>query len=118
MKLVPCSIVKLAALCVSALLCMNATMAQTAEPVVSVVFAGDIKGIFRAHDAKTGKELWKFNTGSGISAAPISYTLDGKQYVAVTSGRTQSMPAFFGKIGEKMVAASPEGGTLYVFSLD
>lgn len=42
MKLVPCSIVKLVALCVSALLCMNATMAQTAEPVVSVVFAGDI----------------------------------------------------------------------------
>jgi hypothetical protein len=44
--------------------------------------------------------------------------LDGKQYVAVTSGRTQSMPAFFGKIGEKMVAASPEGGTLFVFTLD
>jgi PQQ-dependent dehydrogenase (methanol/ethanol family) len=83
-----------------------------------LVFAGDIKGMFRAMDAKTGKELWKFNAGSGISAAPISYTLDGKQYVAVTSGRTQSMPAFFGKIGEKMVAASPEGGTLYVFALD
>ena len=83
-----------------------------------LVFAGDIKGMFRAMDAKTGKELWKFNAGSGISAAPISYTLDGKQYVAVVSGRTQSMPAFFGKIGEKMIAASPEGGTLYVFSLD
>jgi PQQ-dependent dehydrogenase (methanol/ethanol family) len=83
-----------------------------------LVFAGDIKGMFRAMDAKTGKELWKFNAGSGISAAPVSYTLDGKQYVAVVSGRTQSMPAFFGKIGEKMVAASPEGGTLYVFSLD
>ena len=83
-----------------------------------LVFAGDIKGTFRAMDAKTGKELWKFNAGSGISAAPISYTLDGKQYVAVVSGRTQSMPAFFGKIGEKMVAASPEGGTLYVFALN
>ena len=90
----------------------------TMTTATGLVFAGDIKGMFRAMDAKTGKELWKFNTGSGISAAPISYTLDGKQYVAVTSGRTQSMPAFFGKIGEKMVAASPEGGTLYVFSLD
>lgn len=90
----------------------------TMTTTTGLVFAGDIKGIFRAHDAKTGKELWKFNTGSGISAAPISYTLDGKQYVAVTSGRTQSMPAFFGKIGEKMVAASPEGGTLFVFTLD
>ena len=90
----------------------------TMTTTTGLVFAGDIRGTFRAHDAKTGKELWKFNTGSGISAAPISYTLDGKQYVAVTSGRTQSMPAFFGKIGEKMVAASPEGGTLYVFTLD
>ena len=90
----------------------------TMTTTTGLVFAGDIKGTFRAHDAKTGKELWKFNTGSGISAAPISYTLDGKQYVAVVSGRTQSMPAFFGKIGEKMVAASPEGGTLYVFTLD
>jgi alcohol dehydrogenase (cytochrome c) len=90
----------------------------TMTTTTGLVFAGDIKGTFRAMDAKTGKELWKFNAGSGISAAPISYTLDGKQYIAVVSGRTQSMPAFFGKIGEKMVAASPEGGTLYVFALN
>ena len=83
-----------------------------------LVFAGDIKGTFRAMDAKTGKELWKFNTGSGISAAPMTYTLDGKQYLAVVSGRTQSIPAFFGALGEKMVAASPEGGTLFVFTLN
>ena len=83
-----------------------------------LVFAGDLKGHFRAYDAKTGKELWKFATGSGISAAPISYTLDGKQYIAVVSGRTQSIPAFLGALGEKMVAASPEGGTLFVFALN
>jgi alcohol dehydrogenase (cytochrome c) len=84
----------------------------------NLLFHGDIKGWFKALDAKTGKELWKFNTGSGISAAPMTYTLDGKQYVAVVSGRTQSIPAFFGALGEKMVAASPEGGTLYVFALN
>ncbi len=83
-----------------------------------VVFHGDITGWFKALDAKTGKELWKFNAGSGISAAPMTYTLDGKQYVAVVSGRTLSIPAFFGKIGERMVDASPEGGTLFVFSLN
>jgi len=83
-----------------------------------LVFSGDLKGTFRANDAKTGKELWKFATGSGISAAPISYTLDGKQYIAVVSGRTQSIPAFLGALGEKMVAASPEGGTLFVFALN
>lgn len=84
----------------------------------NLLFHGDIKGWFKALDSKTGKELWKFNTGSGISAAPMTYTLDGKQYVAVVSGRTQSIPAFFGALGEKMVAASPEGGTLYVFALN
>ena len=83
-----------------------------------LAFHGDIKGIFRALDVKTGKELWKFNAGSGISAAPMTYVLDGKQYVAVVSGRTLSIPAFFGPLGEKMVGASPEGGTLFVFALD
>jgi len=83
-----------------------------------VVFHGDIKGWFRAVDAKSGKELWKFNAGSGITAAPMTYTLDGKQYVAVVSGRTLSIPGFFGALGEKMVAASPEGGTMYVFALN
>ena len=82
-----------------------------------LAFHGDIKGWFKALDAKTGKVLWKFNTGSGISAAPMTYELDGKQYVAVVSGRTSPIPAFFGPLGEKMVAASPEGGTLFVFEL-
>jgi len=61
MKLVPCSIVKLATLCVSALLCMNVAMSQTPEPVVSVVFAGDImleggpdRAIRRGHDPIAG----------------------------------------------------------------
>ena len=83
-----------------------------------LAFHGDIKGWFHALDAKTGKELWKFNTGSGITAAPMTYTIDGRQYVAVVSGRTLSIPAFFGALGEKMVDASPEGGTLFVFALN
>ncbi|WHZ10255.1 MAG: Quino(hemo)protein alcohol dehydrogenase, PQQ-dependent [Burkholderiaceae bacterium] len=83
-----------------------------------LVFEGNVQGWFNAYDAKTGKELWKFNTGSGISAAPMTYTVDGKQYVAVVSGRTESIPAFMGDIGAKIVATSSEGGTLYVFKLN
>ena len=82
-----------------------------------LAFHGDVKGWFKALDAKTGQTLWQFNTGSGISAAPITYELDGKQYVAVVSGRTFSIPLFLGPVGAKMVAASPEGGTLFVFEL-
>ena len=83
-----------------------------------LVFHGDLKGWVKALDAKTGKTLWSFNAGSGISQSPISYVIDGKQYIAVVSGRTQSIPAFFGALGEKMVDASPEGGTLFVFSVN
>ncbi|HKQ67380.1 MAG TPA: PQQ-dependent dehydrogenase, methanol/ethanol family [Methylomirabilota bacterium] len=82
-----------------------------------LVFHGDLKGQFKALDAKSGRPLWQFQTGSGISAGPMTYELGGKQYVAVVSGRTFAIPAFFGPIGEKMVAASPEGGTLFVFEL-
>ncbi|HEY7038308.1 MAG TPA: PQQ-dependent dehydrogenase, methanol/ethanol family [Methylomirabilota bacterium] len=82
-----------------------------------LVFHGDIRGWFRALDAKTGKQLWQFNTGSGVAAAPMTYEIDGKQYVAVVSGRTFSIPVFLGPIGKQMVDASPEGGTLFVFEL-
>jgi alcohol dehydrogenase (cytochrome c)/quinohemoprotein ethanol dehydrogenase len=43
---------------------------------------------FRAYDAKTGEKLWKFDTHTGVIAAPISYELDGKQYIAVSVGST------------------------------
>lgn len=82
-----------------------------------LVFHGDMYGHFFARDARTGAELWKFQTGSGVHAAPMTYSVGGKQYVAVVSGRTFSIPAFFGPIGEKWVNASPEGGTLYVFEV-
>lgn len=84
----------------------------------NLVFWGDLHGDFRALDAKTGKELFKKNLGSGIGAGPITYSVNGKQYVAVVVGRTASIPAFLGDLGKKITAASPEGGALFVFALD
>jgi PQQ-dependent dehydrogenase (methanol/ethanol family) len=83
-----------------------------------LVFWGDLHGDFRAIDAKSGSELWKKNLGSGIGAGPISYSVNGKQYVAVVVGRTASIPAFLGDVGKKMTAATPEGGALFVFTLN
>jgi len=51
-----------------------------------LVFGGDDNGRFRALDDKTGKVLWEVNLGSPVSGFPISYAVDGKQYVAVTTG--------------------------------
>jgi PQQ-dependent dehydrogenase (methanol/ethanol family) len=81
-----------------------------------LVFYGNIAGLFRAVDAKTGNVLWQKQLGSGISAGPIAYSVDGKQYVAIVVGRTAAIEAFIGKIGDKISGTTPEGGTLFVFS--
>lgn len=51
-----------------------------------VVFYGTLEGYLKAIDQKTGKELFKFKTPSGIVGNPMTYMHDGKQYVAVLSG--------------------------------
>lgn len=54
-----------------------------------LVFYGDSNGgAFIAADAKTGKLLWNFNTGQAWKAGPMSYAIDGKQYVGMTAGST------------------------------
>jgi PQQ-dependent dehydrogenase (methanol/ethanol family) len=53
-----------------------------------LVFAATAEGQFIALDAKSGKALWNFRTGGPISASPISYAVDGKQYVAISAGNT------------------------------
>ena len=51
-----------------------------------LLFTGDLNGDFLALDAKTGNTLYRFNTGGAVAGAPSTYLVDGKQYVAVTSG--------------------------------
>src|SRR4029450_9764840 len=82
-----------------------------------LVFYGNTHGELKAADAKTGSVLWKFNVGTGILQSPITYVLGGKQYLAVVAGRVKGPPSFLGKIGQKVIDASPEGGVLVVFEL-
>jgi PQQ-dependent dehydrogenase (methanol/ethanol family) len=98
-----------------------------------VVFYGTLDGWFRAVDAKNGKELWKFKTGSGIVGQPITYRgPDGKQYVAILSGvggwagaivsggldpRDRSAALGFAGAVKELPKYTTQGGTLYVFSL-
>lgn len=51
-----------------------------------LIFVGDDQGTFTALDAKTGKALWHFNTGQQITASPIAYSVNGKQYIALAAG--------------------------------
>ncbi|HYE75755.1 MAG TPA: PQQ-binding-like beta-propeller repeat protein, partial [Blastocatellia bacterium] len=50
-----------------------------------IVFAGTREGNLIALDSKTGKPLWRFQTGGTIAASPMSYSVDGKQFVAISS---------------------------------
>jgi alcohol dehydrogenase (cytochrome c) len=82
-----------------------------------LLFFGNIEGTFQAVDAKTGKALWQAKTTSGITAAPMTYEIDGKQYVAIVEGRPNTIPGFIGQIGAEMVKATPAGGKISVFAL-
>jgi glucose dehydrogenase len=82
-----------------------------------LVFYGTQRGDLKAVDAKTGKVLWQFNVGTGILQSPVTYVLDGRQYLAVVAGRIKGPPSFLGKIGQKVIDASPEGGVVVVFEL-
>jgi alcohol dehydrogenase (cytochrome c) len=63
------------------------TMAGVMSTASGVVFAGDNEGNFMAFNAKTGKNLWFYPTGSPIwGAAAMTYMLDGKQQVVIGSG--------------------------------
>lgn len=51
-----------------------------------LVFHGSVTGKLTARDSETGEEVWSVNTGSSIMAAPMTYRVDGVQYVAVQTG--------------------------------
>ena len=53
-----------------------------------LLFSGNREGYFFVLDAKTGKELWKRYLGSQVAASPITYTVDGVQYVSVAAGHS------------------------------
>jgi alcohol dehydrogenase (cytochrome c) len=71
-----------------------AWMHDTEQPLIGgglataggLYFFGEGNGTFNALDSKTGKKLWSFNCGAGANAMPVSYMVDGKQYVAMGCG--------------------------------
>src|SRR5262249_55615033 len=71
-----------------------------------VLFTGDLNNDFLALDSKSGQVLYRFNTGGSIGGGVITYALDGKQYVATTSG---IVSAFFGGSGLPAVVVFAPG---------
>jgi alcohol dehydrogenase (cytochrome c) len=71
-----------------------------------LVFRGKIDGNLLAEDARTGQELWRFQTGWGISAPPMTYSVDGTQYVVVAAG------------GNRGGVTTLDGDAVWAFSLN
>lgn len=82
----------------------------------NLVFTGTPEGYLKAFDARTGKELYKFNTGSGIVGSPITWTMDGEQYVSVASGWGGAVPLWGGEVA-KVVKDFNQGGMVWTFKL-
>ena len=64
----------------------RAPWAGTMATSGGLIFSGDEDGYFMAFDAKSGKNLWKINTGNRLVTAPITYMVSGRQYVTMPSG--------------------------------
>jgi alcohol dehydrogenase (cytochrome c) len=98
-----------------------------------LAFYGTMEGWFKAVDARSGKVLWKFKTGSGIIGQPTTYRgPDGHQYVAILSGvggwsgaivagdldpRDRTAAGGFVGAMQDLPSATTKGGMLYVFRL-
>ena len=82
----------------------------------SVVFFGQPDGKVMAADAKTLKKLWEFDTGGGVSAPPMAFKVDGKEYIAVLVGQGGAWDKWFIDSTPGLKNIQP-GSTLYVFAL-
>ncbi len=86
-----------------------------------LVFSGGTNDrMFHAFDATTGKLLWEFPTNSGILGQPSSFSVDGKQYIAIESGwgiDSRGMQANLNRLFPGKYPEVPEGGAIWVFAV-
>ncbi|UCO95937.1 PQQ-dependent methanol/ethanol family dehydrogenase [Metapseudomonas lalkuanensis] len=82
----------------------------------NLVFTGNPEGFLMAFDARTGKKLYEFNTGSGVIGSPITWEMDGEQYVSVLSGWGGAVPLWGGEVAKRIKDLN-QGGMLWTFKL-
>ncbi|WP_251048200.1 methanol/ethanol family PQQ-dependent dehydrogenase [Halomonas sp. ISL-56] len=81
-----------------------------------LVFTGTGDGYFKAFHAETGEELWKFQVGTGIISPPVTWEMDGEQYIGVTAGYGGAVPLWGGDMAE-LTRPIAQGGSFWVFKL-
>ena len=81
-----------------------------------LVFTGTPEGHLKAFDDQSGEELWAFQTGSGVVGQPITWEMDGEQFVAVASGWGGAVPLWGGEVAKKVNYLN-QGGIVWVFKV-
>lgn len=82
-----------------------------------IAFVGDLDRYFRAIDVNTGKVLWKTRLGTSVQGFPVTFSIDGKQYVAVSTGLGGGSPRMVPRTILPDIHHPVNGNALYVFSL-
>ncbi|HTS48447.1 MAG TPA: PQQ-binding-like beta-propeller repeat protein [Bryobacteraceae bacterium] len=82
-----------------------------------VAFVGDLDRVFRAVDVKTGQTLWKTRLGTSAQGYPVSFSVGGRQYIAVTSGLGGGSPRQVPATIAPEIHHPGNGNALYVFAL-
>jgi len=81
-----------------------------------VVFAGDVGRYFKAFDDATGEVLWQIRTNNAVNSFPITYSVNGKQYIAVATGNGSGFVRSVSQLATEI--RNPDGGSaLWVFAL-
>ena len=82
-----------------------------------VAFAGDLNRMFRAFDANTGRVLWETRLPAAVQGFPLTFTVGGKQYLAVTTANGGGSPRNVPRLVASDVHSPDTGNALYVFAL-
>jgi alcohol dehydrogenase (cytochrome c) len=82
-----------------------------------VAFVGDLDREFKAVDVRNGKVLWRTRLSTSVQGFPISFSIDGRQYVAVTTGLGGGSPRQVPSTIAPEIRVPTTGQALYVFAL-
>ena len=82
-----------------------------------LAFVGDVDRYFRAHDVETGEVLWETRLGTSVQGFPVSYEIDGEQYIAVSSGLGGGSPRTVPRLLSPELRYPQSGNALYVFKV-
>ena len=82
-----------------------------------IAFVGDVDRQFRAYDVDTGAVLWQTRLGTSVQGFPLTFSIDGKQYIAVTTGLGGGSPRRVPRLIAREIRHPATGNALYVFAL-